>query len=482
MTETHNALLGLMNPKAENAVLHAMRTEITTAIELAGTLDPGDFSDPRHAVVFEAICKLLLGIEPIDTKGILAESIKVTRERKLTFALDEEYIESLVEGDVRRFEMYANTVKKLSWLRGVGDFAFWLTQELLVRPQPETMFAEIQERWQMLRPKVTDNRCVYGWETLEKHDAIIRERIRTRETGAFLRFDWPWATWNRLIRPLQPGFVGIIAAPDGMGKTTYLEEIAEYWASRGIHVFYVHLEDDEQYKFDRRLARHSKIPFETIQDGLFTAEELEVYQATRNRLEAWAGYLHYLDAAGQSMTTIVQELEAKVAEGTCQAVVFDYLDKVQPSRGQSSLYGGNTWERQADDMEQLKTFVTRQKIVAMTATQGNKSMQGDGTQTRRAIQGSGQKSQKAQLVIILQRELVGDEPLVGQNGRVLAQPGEYSPIVKVRVDKQNIGKTGDFRQYVFGEFFTVRDIEVNRVPLNETILAEPTAPRAYKDD
>lgn len=117
-------------------------------------------------------------------------------------------------------------------------------------------------------------------------------------------------------------------------------------------------------------------------------------------------------------------------------------------------------------MEQLKTFAERNRMPVMTATQGNKSMQNAGTQTRQAIQGSGQKSQKSQLVIVLTRDIVGEQGLVDKHGHRIAEPGDYSPIVNVRVDKQNRGRTGQFKQIIAGRFFTIRDPEENRVELN----------------
>jgi hypothetical protein len=79
-------------------------------------------------------------------------------------------------------------------------------------------------------------------------------------------------------------------------------------------------------------------------------------------------------------------------------------------------------------------------------------------QTRKNIQGSGQKSQKAQLVLILSREIVAESGLHDTSGKLIADVGEYSPIIKVRIDKQNRGKTGEFRQFLAGQHFTVRDI------------------------
>ena len=167
--------------------------------------------------------------------------------------------------------------------------------------------------------------------------------------------------------------------------------------------------------------------------------------------------LHYYDAAGESMGAVLRELNTRVAEGVCNSVVLDYLDKVQPTRAQAQLFGGNSWERQANDVEQLKTFAEQAKIPVFTANQGNKSMQEAGTQTRKAVQGSAQKTQKSQLVVILTRDIVGDLGLHDSAGTKIADAGEYSPFVKVRIDKQNRGKTGGFEQVLRGEYFTIRD-------------------------
>lgn len=460
MSAQHD-LLGLTNADAEISVLAAMRLDTSIAIDMAQRLEAEDFADAKRAVVFEAIHNLLRGVETIDTGSIVAECAGIVRERKLKYAIDAEYVESLDKGDTRRAAMYGNTVKRLAWLRNAGDFAFWLAQELQTRPDANELFAAAQERWQMLQPKREASNFVYGWDTLKAHKDIVRKRAQERAEGVVTRFDWPWFSWNNngRVRALRPGMVGILAAPDGQGKTTYLEQIAEHWASRGHHTVYVHLEDSLEYKLDRRLCRRASVTMDRVEVGDFTAEEQQRVNDAISGMELWADYLHYYHAAGESMTTIVRELEARVAEGVCHAVVFDYLDKVQASRGQVKLFGDQGWERQANDMEQLKSFAEKAKVPVFTATQGNKSMQEGGVQTRKAIQGSGQKSQKAQLVMILTRDLVGENGLRDKDGRLVAEPGEYSPIAKVRIDKQNIGKTGEMQQYLVGKYFTVRDLE-----------------------
>jgi replicative DNA helicase len=459
MSETLD-LLNLIHHDAETNVLAAMRQDMSLALALAEQLDPGDFHDERRQILFEAIGNLLRGIDPVDDGAILAECRRVEQNRRSKARVSEEYLRGL-QGDTGKALAYAPTLKRLAWLRQAGRFAFWLVQEIQKRPEPAELFTAAQERMQLLQPVRVNAAFVYGWDTVKQHQALIRQRMEEQAQGTLLRYDWPWASWNRehRIRPLRPGQVGILAAADGVGKTTYLEQIAEHWAQQNLHTVYVHLEDELGYKLDRRLARHAQMEIATLEDGMLgAAEQVEVKEA-QQRIREWAPCLHYYGAVGLSMPAIVRELESRVAEGVCQAVIFDYIDKVQPTRGQAKLFGENVFERQAHDMEQLKSFAERCKLPVFTATQGNKSMQDvNQLQTRKNIQGSGQKSQKAQLVLILSREIVAESGLHDTSGKLIADVGEYSPIIKVRIDKQNRGKTGEFRQFLAGQHFTVRDI------------------------
>jgi len=459
-------LLKLYNHDAEITVLSAMRKSEDFAAQIAQQLSTDDFYDAHRQVIFDSIVRLIRGIEPLNDESILAESRGVAKERKGkdVIRITPELLETFVrpqEGAVRA----AITLHRLSWLRKAGDHAMWLTTALQTNPTPLDIYAEAQERWQLLAPPKSDGVTLYGWDTIQFNSDVLARRKQEATQGLTRRFDWPtsWFSWNKHngVRPMRPSLVGVLAAPDGCGKSTYLDWIAEHWASNGNKTVIVHLEDDHEYKLDRRKARHSKVPLADIEDGTLTPEQEALITESEQGIAGWAVNLHYTHTPGWSMEKILVEVTRLIDEGQCDCLVLDYIDKCEASDRQIKLFGSGSssvYLRQGNDMNQLKNFAEQKKIPVFTATQGNKGMQDQGRViTRQDIEGSGQKSQRAQLVIILTRDIVGPEGLRDEQGKVIAEPGDYSPIAKLRIDKQNRGKSGTFYQIFRGDCFRIGD-------------------------
>jgi replicative DNA helicase len=448
----------LIHPTAEMAVLAGLcGRDIDLAIELSKQIDPLDFSNATGQVIAEAAMRVLRGYEPLDAMNLWAAARDVATERKLTGTnIPQSMIEALIVGDTSRSLAYAATVKRYAWLRRAQEFAEWFGSEVADIADPDELFTAAQERIQHLAPAQRAANFVYGWDTVKEHDSILRERMRQFQKGEALVFDWPWASWNEKVRPLRSGMLGVVAAPDGIGKSTVLEMVAEHWARKAAHVVFVHLENDFDYTMNRRLCRWSKVPIAAIEDGNLTDAQLTQIRNSYDDLGDLLT-LHYLDAAGWTMAELVAELSIRHSEGVCDAVVVDYLNKVRPSRDQARLFSGRPFERQADDAELLKSWAVKHKVPAFTAVQMNKDAQGSGRQTRQNIRGSGEISEKSQLVVVLTREICENDE-IGPNGMLTARKGEYSPLMTVRVDKQNRGRTAEWQMFYNGRHFEVRDV------------------------
>jgi len=256
---------------------------------------------------------------------------------------------------------------------------------------------------------------------------------------------WPWQSWRNLIDPLEGGMLGLITAPDGQGKTIYGESLAEWWASRKNKVVFVHYELNKRLMMLRRTARHTGITTRAIKEGRLTDVQRRTISDIRPRLMAWDGCITYLHTPGWTMERTTAELRRLHEDGLCDVVVLDYLEKASASRRQLQMFGSNTYQREADNVELLKTFAENTEIPTMMIAQMNKEGKGEkfGSVDRSNIRGAGEKSDKSNLVVIIKRERIDEG---------------YSNDVNVLVDKNTMGGTGTFRQFMQPEFFRVGDV------------------------
>lgn len=279
----------------------------------------------------------------------------------------------------------------------------------------------------------------YYDEVLEKREA--RAKLPASERKELL---WPWATWNKMIDPFEPGLLAVIAGGDGMGKTIYAEMIAEHWAKSGHKVAFVHFELNRSIMLDRRASRHARLTRRDLKKGPYDAELWRKWHEARNIMQTWPGEITYWHTPGWSMEKMTNTLEPEIENGRCDVIVIDYLEKAQPSPRQMKLFKSDKNSREADDVEWIKTFAERTGTPCLTLAQMNKAGKTAGIKNidRTGIRGAGEKTEKANIVALLSRDKADDG---------------YVPYVDVLIDKNTLGPTGQFQQFMKGEFFHVGD-------------------------
>jgi len=264
---------------------------------------------------------------------------------------------------------------------------------------------------------------------------------------------WPWQSWNNLIDPLEEGMLGVITAPDGQGKTMYAELLAEHWAKSKQRVVFVHYELNRRLMMMRRTARHTGITVRDLKSGRLTDNRRADIARVGREMRAWDGYITYLHTPGWSMERTVAALDKLQSEQECDVVVLDYLEKAAASRRQLKMFGSNGWMREADNVEQLKNFSERSETPTIMVAQMSKSgkTQSFDKLDRSGMRGAGEKSDKANLVVLLKRDRIDEG---------------YSNNVHVLVDKNTMGATGAFTQVMQPEYFRIGDIIDEPRPLN----------------
>ena len=281
---------------------------------------------------------------------------------------------------------------------------------------------------------------------------FYEELLIKREQDAMLppdqrkTIDWYWPSWNRMIDPLEPGMLAVLTAGDGQGKTIYAECLAEHWARRKNKVVFVHYELNRGLMMDRRAARHTGISRRELKSGKLTKAQRDLVFDMRPKLTAWDGHITYLHTPGWSMEKTIQELRRLKAEGQCDVVMLDYLEKNAASRRQLQLFGNSLNQRETDNVNQLKDFAEATETPILMLTQLNKS--GKNTSAadldRTDMRGAGEKSERANVVVLLKRDKID---------------GGYSNEVSVVIDKNTMGATGTLKQMMEPELFRVHDTE-----------------------
>ncbi len=328
-----------------------------------------------------------------------------------------------------------------------------LAKEILRRCMAEEDAADIQ-RWLMdtvTRLGGGDSSAMMTWrESFDFTERMLEEYETVANTPEQDRrlLNWPWQSWRNLIDPLEDGMLGVITAPDGQGKTIYAETIAEYWAYGKNRVVFVHYELNRKLMMLRRMARHALITVRELKSGRLTRAQKATIAEIRPILEAWDGCITYLHTPGWTMERTIADLNKLHAEGQCDVVMLDYLEKVSASARQLKMFGPNIYQREADNVEQLKNFAESSGVPVVMVTQMNKEGKGQkaGQVDRSDIRGAAEKSDKANLVVILKRERIDEG---------------YSNSVNVMVDKNTMGGTGAFVQTMKPEFFSVGDPQWN---------------------
>lgn len=325
-----------------------------------------------------------------------------------------------------------------------------LAKELLRRCMAEED-AEDLRKWltdTLARLGGGDVNAVMTWpESFDLVDKIIADYELKASTPEKDRRElvWPWGSWRKLIDPLEDGMLGVITAPDGQGKTIYAESIAEYWASHKNKIVFVHYELNRRLMMLRRTARHTSITPREIKEGKLTLAQKILIADTRPRLLAWDGYISYVHTPGWTMERTIAELGRIYSEGQCDAVVLDYVEKASASRRQLQMFGSNIYQREADNVEQLKNFAENTGVPVLMVAQMSKEGKTEkfGNVDRSGMRGAGEKSDRSNLVVMLKRERTDDG---------------YSNTVNVLIDKNTMGSTGTCIQIMQPEYFRVGDI------------------------
>lgn len=414
------------------------------AMQVTDLLDPADFYLDRNGLIYAAVLELTQRREVADFVTVSAE---LDRRRQLADIGGPAYLTQLITAVPTSMHAlhYARLVQRASLLRRLIQAAGEITQ--LAYSEEHSLDDVLRlalKRLESAVPAGLAEDALLAWK-----DSFMRWmewQERRVDARGRPKVDLPWRSLS-WVRPLRPGMLAVVAALPGMGKTIFAECCADHWARNGFKVAFFHYELSHQIMLDRRMCRWVT----GLAEPMLLIEAGELSEAMHNAADVayvWPGAIHYIHCDGWSVPRAAAQARRMISNNEADVVIVDYLQKA-PYR--EVVKGINPAQMRGQDVEVLKSLAEREQIPVLLLSQMSREATHERRKTGHTIRDTGEALDKANLVITLHRDIL-DEPRDGY------QVGDMSPIVRVRVDKQTLGRTGEGELVVNPRKFLMGDV------------------------
>lgn len=286
-------------------------------------------------------------------------------------------------------------------------------------------------------------------ETLENY-LVNQERIKDRlAANPDMLITTGWPDLDHYLGDIEAGMLHVAVARPGVGKTVYLEGVAEHNAKRGHAVAFYHLELSHQLMLNRRMARYSGIPIQRLRRG-YTGAKLG---RGIDEIRPWHHRLTYIHCAGWSAERIAADMVRLCAKGECDLAIVDYFQKMRwPEKK-----GVNTAALMGLMAETLKNAAENLGIPVVTAAQVNRSWKQNakGRPHIEDLRNSGEIEEKCNQAVVLHRP----------QDREDRHEGGSVETIEVAVEKNTTGDVGRLSLYhLLGRFQFVAMAREEREP------------------
>ncbi|MDA9016687.1 AAA family ATPase [bacterium] len=203
---------------------------------------------------------------------------------------------------------------------------------------------------------------------------------------------------NLMKGGLAKGEIGVILAPTGVGKTTFLTKISNHAFNLGYNVLQVFFEDNPKIIQRKHFTLWTGIAPDNLsnhKDDVMNKVK-EIKENTKNSLT-----LKKLPSDTLTMNQIKNQVRKMIAEGNkIDMIVVDYIDCITPDKNL-----GDEWKSEGSVMRAFEAMCHELDLVGWTATQGNRSSISSEVVTTDQMGGSIKKAQVGHVIISVAKSL-----------------------------------------------------------------------------
>lgn len=426
------------NIDAERLVLGSILMDDSNFVQVAGAIDPEDFSLEKHRRIFMRMQDLATRGERIDRVTLANELMK---QGQLESVDGLSYLVSLDDGlpQVFSVDSYLRIVKDKAVLRRI----IFTSQKLIDRcilgdEEPDDILAGAEETLLKLGEQRARDSLVNTEQILREFEGGIdvfldpSKRIRGLSTG-FRKFD-------EMTAGLHEGELIILAARPSMGKTALALNIAQHVAtnphdSRTVAVF--SLEMSKESLLNRMICASARVDQQKFRAGYLNGDERRRLQMSLHQMMQAPLFID--DTAGANLMDIHAKLRRLQAEHSLGLVVIDYL-QLMSSKGRSE----NRNQEVSAISRGLKLMAKELRVPFLVLSQLSRAPEtrpGDHRPQLSDLRESGSIEQDADLVGFIFREEVYNRDREDLKG-----------LAKLIIAKQRNGPIGDVNLVFLKEF------------------------------
>ena len=386
--------------EAEKSVLSICMRNTDALKECVGkAIVPDDFSDVRHAIMYEAIRAIYLDGKPVSRFSV-CEKIRTTGQ---SGRVSDEYVYGVanVNAVITALDSYIEVVSANTQTRKLLSALDDITKAAKERK------GTINDIVDLGVGKLNAIKVVEENSGFEELSTILKRNIQDIEKNAFGESDSDivktgFSYLDSITGGFKPGTINIIGARPGMGKTALALNIATNVAglySKTVAIFSLEMSKSEIA--NRILASKSELNYKAIERATVTREELDRLGVALQKI---ASYPIYVDEkTNTNPVDIMVKCKELQSRTKLSLIIIDYLQLLSyPGRS-----GGSRQQEIADISRSLKVLAKELKVPVIALSQLNRDTEkredSDHIPGLADIRDSGAIEQDADCVIFIHR-------------------------------------------------------------------------------
>ncbi|MHB0938645.1 MAG: replicative DNA helicase [Armatimonadota bacterium] len=399
------------NGDAEQAALGAMLLEREAIVRAQEVLSPEDFYRDAHRWIYRGVLDLYRRNEPVDLitlgewlRDHAAAGTPTAEDNLLAQIGGTLYLTTLMESapTAAGIAHYAAIVREKAMQRRLIAVADEIMQEAyLGHKELNELLRDSEGKIFALSERVLTS----GPTAMPEVYDIARDAILSRKEADAQGYDVGFKTdlklLNRVLTPIKPGEMVVVAGRPGMGKSALAMQVAVAAAEQGQRGIFFSLEMDQDSLAMRLLIAHGCDSWKANSLLYRTSHPDEVYGSLEGALETLRGVpLRVVDTPALCANDIVHLGRRAKYDGGLDFIVVDYLQLMDANERHSELY-----ERIRAVSRELKQAAKTLKVAVIAISQLSRQVE-NRTPPRPMmsdLRESGQLEQDADKILLLYR-------------------------------------------------------------------------------